>query len=1533
MIEETYSPTFLASRTLPVEGVALARQLGWVRVAAINLAKSVVKTPMSGGKVDYDAVPSGASVWVTVKDESSPMHGRPILITKRPDGHFALEGGSGVSHWHDDPERERKIAARRHMVLNVKHPQEAEAAKARQAPDAAKAAAKNDERATARVARDDAARQTRAAVGIQDQPRLDRKSRDTIAETATGKLQEHGLSPEEAQSAAKYVPAAVQEAKGRVLAHHVAARVDAAHAVTGGRLARTDDHQPAQDQRSSGYADRADDLPAHGASSVAVSHAPIAEAVRRAKSAKGGDLSQPEMEQTVKEAVHSQVDNKLGRDTAISGAANAVKPNFIDKYDGKSRYDDTYDGPRWTYGLNLRPLDPFGMPKGFIYQSDRPSDQFRHGTVDYPYKLSKEDADHFSLTPAGQSQGDGSGDLPIADIPAWKPSSPEEATNAVKTFQREAEARGFKAGDLPSDDVAMQGQQTVPARSIDRTLVDAEGLSDTAYDALMDQYRQSARAPSVGAFYKAIGEHWADARQYAASLSGHVSAGAGRAWDNMTPHGMSGGGIDVPKLVDKIGVEAAAHVMAASVLQDQATPEKIDGLVKNLTTSNATAIGAIEQAALERHAGLQKDAARLESDLDDGHGDDHAARLGALGPAGIRARAETQRLYAENINAQRATLGGALGHMQFRATFLDALSRFARAAKAGTGSVGTPVALTFGDDEQAADEAASAMRLGQGAYQKLHDTRHGWTLQVDATRLKGYAQKLGQQDATAARQQAIQADESPAHDYRVPGQADTVDDGQGGQAKVAWTPMQRNDIDFLHGGGGGVLAGSRGGGKRVAALGWAARQIADNPRFKGIVTTDQGGADAWSQLAKERFPEMRVTAIPPDAGHDWVDSALQDMPHWPNGLLIVGHHQLSQRAQDQLSRLADGGHIQGHVIDSPPTEGWGRTKHLTDHANEISQISAHADGIRRVALTDHHPVEQPQLATQLASWTHPDEFTGQDHKRARDAGEHLGQPTPANDEAIQRQVVKNLAARVASEPFARPAPPAEDPAAARRRLSRETKKAKASPSAPTEEEQLRGEWHDELERAVQTGNDDEAQAILGMAPHYGWGADEAALAHQKLKGAAFDEGENRRDSAEMDQIENSPYFSVFHHFNKDSRLKKVNPYTGKKLLGRDERTGKLGQSTAEPWEMEGGGYDQVASEALSSFEGGHSQKYGMDSGDFWREATKAHKRYNELRQRLTVGRTLASQRASAVGGGAEKRKEIRGIFARRPDKEVDAPTGEANTPVGMLPGTPKLAVGGADYTPITAQPEDLAGGNVAPTNKVRPVQQAAPAPAPAPSPEPFKLQMQYGGLKPGQVQAQKEEDAGQQRMGMDVPQVRARKGDKAKAPERRKVEFDSPHRMTKDDWVGYRMASDRKNGMEPDRARHEARHREFVEQAVAQNEDVPDKVAKDYPDVAEYQKLKDEGADRGRAIRKHEGDNPNLRDFGDGPDRFDKYDEAIRKHREEHGTMVADQERRVARRNELREQIAGKHVRKSLDRITLVRKGVRKSLYFIGGRR
>lgn len=62
-------------------------------------------------------------------------------------------------------------------------------------------------------------------------------------------------------------------------------------------------------------------------------------------------------------------------------------------------FDDTYTGPRFTYGLTYRPPRFANVPDGWIVDSERPHPDFRHGTIAYPEPLTDRQIESFQLTP------------------------------------------------------------------------------------------------------------------------------------------------------------------------------------------------------------------------------------------------------------------------------------------------------------------------------------------------------------------------------------------------------------------------------------------------------------------------------------------------------------------------------------------------------------------------------------------------------------------------------------------------------------------------------------------------------------------------------------------------------------------------------------------------------------------------------------------------------------------------------------------------------------------------------------------------------------------------------------------------------------------------------------------------------------------------------------------------------------------------------------------------------------------------------
>jgi hypothetical protein len=70
------------------------------------------------------------------------------------------------------------------------------------------------------------------------------------------------------------------------------------------------------------------------------------------------------------------------------------------EYEAKPPFDDTYSGPRYKYGMRNRPYGFATAPKGAILMTYKPEDKehgSRHGTIEYPFKLTKDDVRSYEL--------------------------------------------------------------------------------------------------------------------------------------------------------------------------------------------------------------------------------------------------------------------------------------------------------------------------------------------------------------------------------------------------------------------------------------------------------------------------------------------------------------------------------------------------------------------------------------------------------------------------------------------------------------------------------------------------------------------------------------------------------------------------------------------------------------------------------------------------------------------------------------------------------------------------------------------------------------------------------------------------------------------------------------------------------------------------------------------------------------------------------------------------------------------------------
>jgi hypothetical protein len=151
----------------------------------------------------------------------------------------------------------------------------------------------------------------------------------------------------------------------------------------------------------------------------------------------------------------------------------------------------------------------------------------------------------------------------------------------------------------------------------------------------------------------------------------------------------------------------------------------------------------------------------------------------------------------------------------------------------------------------------------------------------------------------------------------------------------------------------------------------------------------------------------------------------------------------------------------------------------------------------------------------------------------------------------------------------------------------------------------------------------------GMAPEAVQRVKQVDAGQGSLFGEAADEAESMIDE-QLQLIEASPYFSVFHHFNPAGELKKVNPLTGKPLIVREG--GKITQGRAEVWNIPGSGYDDVAAEAMAQV-GGYNPRWAATAEEFWMNARDAFQQYKQLRKGTEIAPKSFMGDIAAGGGG------------------------------------------------------------------------------------------------------------------------------------------------------------------------------------------------------------------------------------------------------------------------------------------------------------
>lgn len=1020
MLEAAYSVAWLAPRTVPAEWEFVARERGVVRVLVASVLKGVIRTPMSGGRVDYGSVPVGSSIWVTVKDESSPLHGRPILITKRPDGLFALEGGSGFSHWHDD----KKVAARKHMVLAAGAPKSTTADRAmagKLAERDAKKAELSEQMKVQRESRKVASADARKAFGLPEDVTFSKADNIRHRDKVQQLFVDGGATPEEAKTFASSVVREFNGMTKRYLGYMKVRRAQKAHEVVGGPMLEVADGDTQDDPHATLAHDDAHELQVDVQAMVDG----ILKANEEKKKRKKRSLTPQEAEAEAQSLGDEQVDDQLGALDQPADGEGEPDQSAVVAPDKESEFTDD----------SVNPTDD-------TVSFDAPSEEEQEQAPAPP-----------PPPPPPPPK------ITLAKAAEWQASDFDAAKSALDAFRREHVARnGAKV--IKQDLEQYKDLRLISPTAVDRQTLAADGLSDDDFDDLMEQYRQIATIPAAGAFYSAVGEHWNDDIPYADGIGGFAEKGAVSAVTGILgDDAMLDSRIDVGGIVRRLGIEGAAYALAGDIIANHGKElvdlpggkkqGKIDNLINKLTNYNAKNQREAEDKALRRHDELKRQGGLIEQMIDSGdlavddvpEGEDkpdlHAVPSAALKAIQARANAEGTRLLAENIAAQRENLGVGLGSLQMSATLLHALESTRKLAGARDPQAQW-VTLHFGDNKEGRDEAMKAMKVGAGALVPDHDLRMGYSLKVDTTRLKRY---IGKMKVDSARNQDWEETKSSqagvkdvggqevVPDYKVPFFKDTFTDADGVEKPSLFRKNQRNDIEWLRKSGGGVITRTTGAGKTNTTLGFYAQQIAERPHYHGVAVVPNKRGDQWAKEASN-FTTLKTHTVPDNATAAQLDQHLREYAASPGGVLIIGHKQAA-RAAEALQKMYEAGKLHGMTIDEPQ-EMMGRSKlaKLTGGAQNVMKVGAKAETVtnkkgesrvvrrpdpafNRIALTATPAKREAVQAYDLVNWTNPKQLGPRVKFRSAFSG--YGEGTNAADNALANMVGKEIAPYVSGD--------------------------------------------------------------------------------------------------------------------------------------------------------------------------------------------------------------------------------------------------------------------------------------------------------------------------------------------------------------------------------------------------------------------------------------------------------------------------------------------------------------------------------------
>ena len=854
-----------------------------------RLLKGVVKTPKNPdtGMVDLGMLDAGDSAWITVTNAASPLHGRAILVTMRPDGLLALTGGGGLD-----------VEARRHMVLGGT-PRKTERGK-------------EIDELVENIKRDN------EVIEEQTQPLREeiRRVKNDLKDVDEEIRKQMGLYNMDSNALAQSEIAIFESFKKWMVENEFPyddekelnklARDRARSVISGLIQAEKQIKQNNEIKRKKAISDA------------------ILEAgwKRRTPGDESPDFVNLLDGEMSDEAIEEELNQMMGTN---------IEPEIKDLISEKI---SDLGGNAGLGGLSVNIPEIDDLMSKSQEEQDKYIQDYFNDVVDKIKDGDFDDVDSISNEAEDAVPGESDGttvdigmtvqtlDLDTFDLDKFV----DGAKKSLGLNRQIQDIRGTLR-KIPASKITASTMNNLinDIREADfNTDINVEELSNVADR----NYERYLRDNSAQAFYDTLGKFWnenkeltdrLDERSEFTSMKYHVDTGAASALVGLSKQHL-GYSIDTLRLIQNGSIELAAAAVALE-MRELYNNEQYDQIVTEAKQFQAKNQFAKEKEALDRNKVLEKQYEEISRQEEVGE---------------LIDQVNINNLQTNNLIEQIVNLGGAFGSLQASGTFIDYLDRF-HAGRRGEGyGIAT---ISVGNDIENAQSIIDSLSLNKGKNKRYEID------QSDPSNIKlvlglNSANRLVSREANTTRKneflesiktnmEGVREDDVGnmiVDDYNVPFWKDNFQTDDGESLDYKWRVEQRNDIEWLktltnqteenpEGKGGGVITRVVGAGKTNTSLGFFANKIAENPEYKAIIGVPKGRGEQWLNEAN-KFSDLNIIKIDDGASKKNVEEQLINAG--PGSIIVMGHRELS-RAHEVLGLIQQDDNIKygGISIDEP----------------------------------------------------------------------------------------------------------------------------------------------------------------------------------------------------------------------------------------------------------------------------------------------------------------------------------------------------------------------------------------------------------------------------------------------------------------------------------------------------------------------------------------------------------------------------------------------------------------------------------------